>query len=109
MQNARQGAQTQIMLTASDDVENVTGKYFSDCRVSAKPTALSLSRVNKIKSKGFERPLISESYAWSQEARVKNSQANDPELARLFWQYSEKCVGLNSENGENVPQNPTSH
>jgi hypothetical protein len=32
-QNAHEGAQTTIHLAVSDEVKNVTGKYFSDCKV----------------------------------------------------------------------------
>lgn len=33
-QSSEEGAQTTIYLAVSEEVEGVTGKYFSDCRVS---------------------------------------------------------------------------
>ncbi len=34
-QTAKEGAQTTIHLAVADEVEGITGAYFSDCKVSA--------------------------------------------------------------------------
>jgi retinol dehydrogenase 12 len=66
----------------SDEVANVTGRYFSDCKVRLR----KLSVVNVTSS-------LSSYFQVAKETK----QAQDDALAKKLWELSESLVGLKSE------------
>ena len=64
--NSKEGAQTSIMCSVSKEMENVTGKYFSDCR----ETNLMTFVKNDEKNKKF----------WEKSAKIVRLTSADPQI-----------------------------
>ena len=78
MQTPKQGAQTTIHLAVSDEVANVTGEYFSDCKVNSITKAISEALL----------------YLISFQVARASKLARDECLSKKLWEISEKLVHL---------------
>nr|CAD7461578.1 unnamed protein product [Timema tahoe] len=101
--NPEEGAQTSIHLAVSEEVNNVTGKYFLDCKVSVHPhhpTHFIFTRLHTLgknvdlNSIFSQHPLLSTSpppaiFEYSLKEAVK-----DPAKGKKLWEKSEELVKL---------------
>ena len=83
-QTPEQGAQTTIHLAVSDQVQNTTGEYFRDCKVSKHVTTICY----------LVDPASSKTYF---QIATPSKLARDEDLARKLWEASEVAVRLQPE------------